>query len=390
MSSRHDPQKRIPLGLFRRMLQTMSPQELRRLPVQSLPEEIPLEVIEQAPPALRSVLEDLSFAVSSQQLGRWREDEEGYGTPVAAALERSDQRGWASRAQNLSKAVQALAAQWRERVAGQAVDARPFVVRLDELAPEMREVRAESGRLMEAVDRLDEALGEYGEVDRLREGRVRLSRELEHVEQSLADYHMLVLEIVRSEMRRQREQIEDSSFEDEQIQKRLDLLHDRLEKSQSFLRRNLRPRVARQERERLQQRITELLGERNAREWVIAESDMTRWLDGVVDASLYVQGAEQEHVLRDGRLQLYQLLNLFCGQQERAAQQVARNPFMQLDPQQAIEFLLISERFILGYFARKRGDVTRWLGGAAQHKLEDLDRVQAQILDEFRRHRHHA
>lgn len=187
-------------------------------------------------------------------------------------------------------------------------------------------------------------------------------------------------------MRLQRDHIEVSAFEDEELGRRLDVLQQRLERSQSVLRRGLRPKTARRERERLQQRITELMNERDAREWVIAEADMTRWLDAVVDASLY--GREQsEQVLRDGRLQLYQLLNLFCRQQEDAAKRIAQNPFMQLDPEQAIEFLLISERFIVGYFARKRNDLTRWLGGAAQQKLGELDEVQSGILDEYRRHR---
>lgn len=385
-SDTSDNRPRISLPVFRRMLETLSVAELRRLPVESLPDEIPLDVIEAAPPGLRPVLEDLSFAVGSRELGRWSDDAERYGDDVAAALGQADERRSQGRVEALARAAGELEGEWQQWSRRTDVGARGFVERIARAEPLAVEVRQQCGQLLQALERIDAAIGTHGRTQRLSEARARLEDDLGRGESALGGYFALNLAVARREMRLQRDHIEVSAFEDEELGRRLDVLQQRLERSQSVLRRGLRPKTARRERERLQQRITELMNERDAREWVIAEADMTRWLDAVVDASLY--GREQsEQVLRDGRLQLYQLLNLFCRQQEDAAKRIAQNPFMQLDPEQAIEFLLISERFIVGYFARKRNDLTRWLGGAAQQKLGELDGVQSGILDEYRRHR---
>lgn len=385
-SETSDNRPRISLAVFRRMLRTLSVDDLRRLPVESLPDEIPLDVIEAAPPEMRQVLEDLSFAVGSRQLGRWSDDAERFGDDVAAALGLADQERPQGRVEALERAVGELAGEWQERSRGSDFDPRGFVERIGRIEPMADEVRQEYRQLLQARERIDAAVETHGRTERLGEARARLEADLGRAESALGGYFAVNLAVARREMRLQREHIEVYAFEDEELGRRLDVLQQRLERSQSVLRRGLRPKTARRERERLQQRIAELMSERDAREWVIAEADMTRWLDAVVDASLY--GREQsEQVLRDGRLQLYQLLNLFCRQQEDAAKRIAQNPFMQLDPEQAIEFLLISERFIVGYFARKRNDLTRWLGGAAQQKLGELDGVQSGILEEFRRHR---
>ncbi len=383
---------KISLAMFRRMLQRMTPEQLRQLPIESLPDEIPLELIEEAPPELRELLEELSFAVSSRQLSDWGDAHERFGEEVASAIEYAGQHRPQSAARAFDTAVAELAAQWRrqrsqvQEEAEAGAEAEAFARRLERLGS-VRELQDEAGRLGRALSAIDEAVDEQSGDERVLGARQQLLEDFKRIERSLASYHALSIDLVRREMHRKREEIEAHAFDDEQLQKRLDVLHQRLEKSQSLLNRSLRPKVARKERDRIQERITELLKERERREWIIDENDMTRWFDAVVDANLYLDERRYAQPLRDARMQLFKLLNLFCQQQENAAQQVARNPFLQLDPQQAIEFLLISERFIVGYFAQKRKDLTRWLGGAAQEKLRELDNVQASILNEYKRHR---
>ena len=378
--------QKISLPMFKRMLQRMSPRELRALPPESLPDNIPLELIEEAPPELRELLEDMSLSLSSSQISRWDEDRERYGREAATAIDYAGQRRPQAAAQAFDEAVAELAGEWRRQRDTDASAADAFARRLERLGS-VRELQDEAGRLGRALTAIDEAIAEQGETDRAMEARHQLMQDFQRIEKSLAAYHALSIDLVRREMHRKREGIEAHAFEDEQLEKRLDVLHQRLERSQSLLQRTLRPSVARRERDRLQERIAELLKQRQDREWIIDENDMTRWFDAVVDANLYLDPARHAQALRDARMQLFKLLNLFCQQQENAAQQVARNPFMQLDPQQAIEFLLISERFIVGYFAQKRKDLTQWLGGAAEQKLRELDDVQAGILSEYKRHR---
>ncbi len=374
------PTTPISLAVFRRMLETITPERLREIPVESLPEEIPLEVVESARPELQPILEEFALAVSSRQLSRWGGDREQYGDSIAAALEEADRPHSHEEADRFLEAVRELAAQWRERH-------NNFSSQLERLSPQLDGLREEHGRLVQALQRIDDTIEAQGRGNRLTAARTRLATDVERFETALASYYALNLNIARAEMRAKREEVEAHAYEEKRIQERIDTLHERLEHSQNAWRRNLRPALARRERERLQQRIHELNQELKDSETVIAERDMTRWLDAVVDASLYVRGAKAEQVLRDGRLQLFNLLNLFCLQQEAAATQVAQNPFLQHDAAQTIEFLLVSERFIVQYFSRKRTDLTRWVGGEARRKLGELDSVQEHILGEYRRHR---
>lgn len=370
----------IPLPVFRRLLRSISPEDLRRLPVESLPDDIPLDLVETARAELQPILEDLSLAVGSRQLSRWGGDREQFGDQAAGALEEADRQRSHEEIERFQGAVRELATQWRQRNSD-------FNSRLERLEPQLDGVREEHGRLVQAMQRIDDAIEAKGPAERLAEARRRLADHVGRTETALASYYLLSLAIARSEMRSKREEIEANGCEAAQTQERINVLHERLERSQGAWRRNLRPAVARRERERLQQRIQELTQELKDRESVIAERDMTRWLDAVVDASLYARGPDAERLLRDGRLQLFQLLNQFCIQQESAASQVAQNPFLQLNPEQTIEFLLVSERFIVQYFSRKRSDLTRWVGGEARRKLSELDNVQGHILEEYRRHR---
>lgn len=188
---------------FRQLLERISPDELRQLPVESLPEEIPLELVESARDELKPILEDLSLAVGTRHLQRWGGDRQRFGEKAALALEEADRPHSHELADLFRQAVQDLAGQWRDRH-------NDFGTRLQ----------------------------------RLDSGRMRLAQEVEHVERALATYYGLNLAIARSEMRAKREEIDSRQFEDRQIQERIDTLHEKLEKSQGAWRRKLQPGAA--------------------------------------------------------------------------------------------------------------------------------------------------
>lgn len=89
--------------------------------------------------------------------------------------------------------------------------------------------------------------------------------------------------------------------------------------------------------------------------------------------------------LRQARISLYYLLNKFCAAQEASALQIAQNPFIQVNPEKAIKFVLMSEQFILNYFTKKKNTATAWLSGAAENKIAELDQLQKDILVELRK-----
>ena len=140
------------------------------------------------------------------------------------------------------------------------------------------------------------------------------------------------------------------------------------------------------ETKEVQQRIYDLVNEIKASEVVIAENDLILWLDAIVEASLNEESKQRViNSLRQARISLYYLLNKFCAAQEASALQIAQNPFIQVDPEKAIKFVLMSEQFILNYFTKKKNTATAWLSGAAESKIAELDQLQKDILIELRR-----
>ena len=140
------------------------------------------------------------------------------------------------------------------------------------------------------------------------------------------------------------------------------------------------------EEEIVQKRIQELIAEINQAETVISENDLILWLDTIVEASLNkTSHTRVMKSLRTARISLYYLLNRFCKAQEESAIQIAQNPFIQVDPKEAIKFMLMSEKFILDYFTKKKNETTAWLSGAAENKIAELDELQKEILAELKR-----
>ena len=169
-------------------------------------------------------------------------------------------------------------------------------------------------------------------------------------------------------------------------QQELDVLHEDLQEKQGLWKRAMKRKQTADETKELQQRIHELVNEIKASEVVIAESDLMLWLDAIVEASLD-DGAKQRITksLRQARISLYYLLSKFCESQEASALQIAQNPFLQVNPEKAIKFVLMSEQFILDYFTKKKNTATAWLSGAAETKIAELDQLQKSILSELKR-----
>lgn len=194
---------------------------------------------------------------------------------------------------------------------------------------------------------------------------------------------MKLLSKIISEKKRTIEQQEHINAESKQ---ELVLLREELEKTKGFWNRTVKRKATLEEEALVQNRIQELINDINQKETVISENDLILWLDTIVDASLNEHSqARATKSLRTARISLYYLLNRFCKGQEVSAIQIAQNSFIQVAPEQAIRYMLMSEQFILDYFTRKKNDKTAWLSGAAENKIAELDNLQKEILAELKR-----
>jgi len=377
----------IPIHIFRKLVQSLSPDELSRLPPEKLPDNIPLDFVEEVPLYSRSAVESLILAANSYHLQQRMAIQEQHGEDVLTALDRAKRTGNKANVKIFRQKLQDLEElheQWR--TGSEDTSLQRLSANVKTLNGLLMDVRAEVAETTQAVRLLREQEPDLELIPRFDQAIERLHRHAEDIEHLLARYYLIRVGVSHHEMQAKARQIgqldEDARLLAEQIEE----LREELERSQALWRRALVRGKSNTEGDQLQTRISELVAEQRAKEVAISENDLTLWLDAIVDASLHPFTRKKvSRSISEARMSLYTLLNRYCLQQEQSAMQIARNPFLQIDPEDAIRFMLMSEEFILNYFARKRNQNTAWISDVAQVKMDDLDNLERDILTELKR-----
>ncbi len=376
--------QRLNLDEFTAMVRELSAAELAKLPLDILPETIPTQLIRNAPAPTRAVLEKMAFAASQAELRTVQRMDQALGATVLQAMDKA--RGYEadiaiSRLHHRMKDLKPTLERWRADKISHHSMAQSMLT----LRDEVRELQAERARQARAEVVLIQALENPGGfAERIRQALDGVRAVSNKVDQSLGDYLVLQLEVSSADMAEKRTQISEADKVRAALFEELAHLEAQVKSPNSWMVR-LMPWAKNKKEEFLRQQISDLYQRVMNEEWVMAESQLIRWLDVIVDASLYGSTEAGQNHLRSARLNLFFLLNAFCEQQEAAAKKIARNPFVQTDPKQAIEYMLISERFILDYFAKKRAEVIEWLGNAADTRLRTLEDLEAKLVIEMKR-----
>ncbi|MEW6764929.1 MAG: hypothetical protein AB1344_03950 [Pseudomonadota bacterium] len=376
--------QRLSVDEFVSMVRSVPAEEISKLPIERLPESIPSDLIRNSPQPLRGILEKLAFDLNVHELREHQAIEQAFGNTAVQALDKA--RGYeaeiaiARLRQKMTELAPTLE-KWR----GGKITHYSMAQAMQSLRELVADLHAERSRLARAEMVLHDCLSRADRfVDRLRQALEGIRQFSTRIDQALGDFHTIQLEVSSAEMNDKRRQIHDADQKKKSLLEDLAHLEEQLKRPGSLFTRLL-PWSARKHEESLRHHISDLHQRIMSEEWVMAESQLTRWLDTMVDASLYSSTQNTQQNLRASRLNLFFLLNAFCEQQEAAARQVARNPFIQVDPKKAIEYMLLSERFILDYFAKKRAEIIEWLGNAADSRLRALDGLEADLITEMKR-----
>jgi hypothetical protein len=376
--------QRLNIEEFTAMVRELSPTEMSKLPLDIMPETIPTQLIRNAPAPMRAVLEKMAFAASQAELRAVQRMDQALGATVLQAMDKA--RGYEadiaiSRLQHRMEDLKPTLERWRNEKISHHSMAQSMLI----LREEVRELQAERARQARAEVVLIQTLQNPGGfAERLRQALDGIRSVSNKVDQSLGEYLVLQLEVSSADMAEKRTQISEADKVRAALFEELAHLEEQVKSPSSWMAR-LMPWNSSKKEDFLRQQISDLYQRVMNEEWVMAESQLIRWLDVIVDASLYGNSDAGQNTLRSARLNLFFLLNAFCEQQEAAAKKIARNPFVQTDPKQAIEYMLISERFILDYFAKKRAEVIEWLGNAADSRLQTLEGLEENLVIEMKR-----
>ena len=374
---------RIPIEIFRKMIGSLSPAELRALPPEKLPMHIPEDVIEDAPYEMQKILEDLVFSAEAHQMNERMEIESRFGIDAVGAVELSRQGG-SSTLNRMFKGriekLQLLHTRWEASESQE--DLRSLIDnihQLDDLLPLVREDGSSITRscsvLQELIPRSEEFQATFAEA------RQALVGYLHTIDECLGEYFVVRLMVMGVELQRTASHVQGMDSESDQIDKDVRMIQRSI---QNIINTQKIPEAkvgSHPEIQSLQNQLTELQRQKESTDVLISEKDLIEWLDLIVDASLSPTGQEKlDGRTKDMRMALFQLLVRYCKSQEDAARQVANNPFSQSDPEQTIRFMLKSEEFVLDYFANKRRNLTEWLGEAAQKKMDSLQDIGNSML----------
>ncbi|NNC67533.1 MAG: hypothetical protein HKN83_05835 [Gammaproteobacteria bacterium] len=381
-------QNPLSLKQFIKLLQKLPPGRIAALPIEKLPNNIPADISEKIPMASRSAVDDLIMSANSFHLKRRMRDQESYGTEVVNALDKAKTASGSANLRVFKNKILLLVEMLQSAQRGtKKIGNDTFVKHITSINNLLIDVRSETINLLDSLSLLQRTKpANDADKKRLAESIYILKKETNSVGKILSEYYILRLKVLARAIHQKRKLIETREETTQMKQQELDDLQADLKEAQTLWNRTMKRKKTIDETKEVQQRIYDLVNEIKASEVVIAESDLILWLDAIVEASLNDDSKQRvTNSLRQARISLFYLLNKFCASQEASAIQIAKNPFIQVDPEKAIKFVLMSETFILNYFTKKKNTATAWLSGAAENKIVELDQLQKEILTELRK-----
>ena len=380
--------KVLSLQEFLELVQKLSPAKIAQLPLEQLPSNIPSDITEQVPTGSRSAVEDLLLSVNSMHLKNRMADIDTYGEEIVDAMDKARTSCGSNTLRVFkNKILHLIDLLQTAKQENKAVSDETLVSQIVAINNLLIDVRSESHSMSTTLEKLKKALPVTdNDKERFKLLTARINNAIKVTENTLTEYYILRLKLLSKSISEKRRGIENSEKTTEELRKEVTILQDELEKTKGLWNRTIKRKTTLAEEDIVQKRIQELIAEINQKETVISENDLILWLDTIVEASLNKTSfARAAKSLRTARISLYYLLNRFCKGQEDSAIQIAQNPFIQVDPKEAIKFVLLSEKFILDYFTKKKNETTAWLSGAAENKIAELDALQKDILAELKR-----
>lgn len=384
----NEEKKVLTLQQFIELVQKLPPEKISEIPLDKLPANIPSDITEQVPAAARGAVEDLLLSVNSMHLKNRMADVDAYGEEVVDAMDRARTSCGSNTLRVFkNKILHLIDLLQNSKQENKAVPEETLVGQIVAINNLLIDVRSESYSMSQTLEKLKKAIP-VSDEDKERFSALisRITKAIKVTENTLAEYYILRLKLLSKSISEKRKNIEESEKITKEFREEVIVLREELEKTKGLWNRTIKRKASLAEEEIVQKRIQELIAEINQKETVISENDLILWLDTIVEASLnktsFMRVAKS---LRTARISLYYLLNRFCKGQEESAIQIAQNPFIQVDPKEAIQFMLMSEKFILDYFTKKKNETTAWLSGAAESKIAELDALQKDILAELKR-----
>lgn len=369
-----------------RIIQTGRPEDLKRINPKSLPRYIPSEIVQNAPAACKNIIEDLIFEASMSNIDSQNELSETFGSSVHAIMTETQKEGDSAALRMFKKDVKRLADLFNEN---KSKPTKRNLASFDELNKQLRsryaDLQMEYVHLSSLAE-LAEGKQYNAEIQHkhlLDDAIIVLNRKMQSIKHVTDIYMYVTMVACAKEMEYTQVCIK---AQDELSRRVMGQVEKERFKLEDLVSNVITRYTKKAEIESLKYSITQRLEKCKMYEVILDEEDLIRWLDTIVESALSkFVATKAKKSLTNAKNSLYSLLQRYCELQEESAAQVAANPFMQVDPQEAIHFLIKSEEFILTYFREKRAELNLWVGSAADLRLKGLKNLERSLLRELRK-----
>lgn len=376
---------RIPLEVFKKMVHTISLDDLRKLPPAKLPREIPQNILRGVEGERREILDELLFEANSHHVSERLALEQVFGSELIPALDRIKVQAEDIVSPAFVAEVERLEALVDDQVKKPNNKTEDLIqAHITEMRPSIVAANSERQKLNEHCGMLRKGFHLSGQYQAdFKEAIAAIREQLHVIDHWLSRFNQARLRIVSSEIDKKTREVEekirrlnDIYFEIGEINKRIKTaseamgLHGDRVNQNHFI-------------QELRNELQLMNSLKPKYDIIIPEEDLTQWMDVVIDSYVTDLGDETlEKAMKSAQQSLFMLLKRYCEAQSDAARQVAKREFTTLDRDANMRYMLETERFVLKYFKHKEVDIKGW--GVDQETLARLEKFEATVIDVIR------
>jgi|GEM_PF-6235509 hypothetical protein len=383
------PLPRIPLEVFRKMLETLSLEDLRQLPAGKLPREVPTEVLRGIEGERREILDDLLFEANSHHVNERLALEAIFGPDLIPALDQAKILPEKAVKDSLQRNIESfaeLAGRWlknQDQYSREAID-RAIV----DLDGEIKRAFSEKLNLRSYQAMLRDGFHLAGEYqDDFKEALKSMEAQESAFDDWVARYYDARLSLVAYALNDAYQDVEAKNKRLKTIHWEIKEIKKRIQSSSEAM--GLKGSAANHNHfiQELHSELQMMEGMKPDFDVIIPEANLTKWLDVVIDAYLCpVDSGALIDPLKQAREALFKLVLIYCDVQSNAAEKISEQEFSVLDKEKNIQYMLETERFIQKYFKNKDIDVKSW--GVGEKYLEMLEQFEQDLLSAIREATH--
>ncbi len=383
-------QPQLTLDVFKKLLGKITQDDLMRLPLDRLPDNIPASLLDEVSTEIRPALETILQERNTVATKTRKVIADALGDAALTAIDLSKEVGNQANLRVLSYKLAEID-EMIDRIAEKPSIENDqllskFISTTDKMLPDLLKEQLDTQKSLSALHKetnLPEDLQDTVDIaaDKLR----RQSRQIGNL---LSKYYGERVTISQQVMQRRLDAID--ARESSQL-----LLHRDVEKAHQNVAAAVKAKgklfgkkVSQDEIDELKNRVAAMYDDYLGKAIPIDYFELLMWHDSVVEASLYEKAKQRVQMkIHMGRKDLMRLLHEFCEQREIRANFLAQSPFLSDNAAPEIQRILSEEAKVLNYVVTKTSDDTVQLSMAAQMKREALEKISKEIIGKHKKHR---